>query len=247
MQNKDSIYANQMDKVSSFVFDEKVAGVFNDMINRSVPGYAAIITMLGYLAEEYAQEGSNCYDLGCSLGASSLSMRKAIEKENKQNIHIISVDSSPAMIKRAKANIAKYNSYIPIDLRCADIDDVKIENASVSVLNFTLQFFKPQKRLDLLKRIFAGTKKGGILVLSEKVHFTDTNEQNFQTDMHHEFKRLNGYSDLEISQKRSALEDVLVSDTIQLHHERLKEAGFSSSYLWFQTFNFISIVAFKND
>lgn len=245
MSAKDKIYNKKMDKVDSFVFDDKVAGVFADMISRSVPGYNAIITMLGYLAEEYAQEGSTCYDLGCSLGASSLSMRMALEKEQKQNIKIIAVDNSQAMIERAQKNIDDPNSYIPIELKCADIDEVKIENASVSVLNFTLQFFEPSRRLDLLKKIATGTRSGGILVLSEKVHFYNKSEQDFQTEMHHEFKRLNGYSDMEISQKRSALENVLISDTIEEHHKRLKEAGFESSYLWFQTFNFISIVAFK--
>lgn len=242
---KDKIYVNKMNEVGSFVFDDQVAGVFSDMISRSVPGYNAIITMLGYLAEEYAQEGSNCYDLGSSLGASSLSMRMALEKENKRDIKIIAVDNSQAMVERARVNIDDPNSYLPIELHCADIDEISIENASVSVLNFTLQFFEPAKRLSLLKKICAGTRTGGILVLSEKVHFENHFEQEFQTEMHHEFKRLNGYSDMEISQKRSALENVLISDTIEEHHKRLKEAGFDSSYLWFQTFNFISIVAFK--
>lgn len=245
MQEKDIIYKNKQGKVSSFVFDDKVAGVFNDMISRSVPGYNGIIAMLGYLAEEYAQEGSNCYDLGTSLGASSLSMRMALEKENKQNIKIVAVDNSEAMLERAKKNIIDPDSYLPIELHCSDIDDIVIENASVSVLNFTLQFFEPEKRLALLKKICSGTRSGGILVLSEKVYFNDSEEQNFQTEMHHEFKRLNGYSDMEISQKRSALENVLISDTIEQHHQRLKKAGFENSYLWFQTFNFISIVAFK--
>lgn len=244
-QNKDSIYSTPLEKINNFVFDDKVVGVFNDMIKRSVPGYSAIITMLGYLAEEYVQNNSNCYDLGCSLGASTLSMRAAIDKENKEGVRIISVDNSMAMIEGCRENIINDTSTVPVDIICGDIADIDISNASVVVMNFTLQFFDPVKRAGLIKKIFDGMRDGGILVLSEKVFFENQQEEDFQTEMHHEFKRLNGYSDMEISQKRSALENVLISDSIEQHFERLKNAGFSRSHLWFQCFNFVSIVAVK--
>jgi tRNA (cmo5U34)-methyltransferase len=61
--------------------------------------------------------------------------------------------------------------------------------------------------------------------------------------LHHDFKRAQGYSDLEIANKRQALENVLVPETRDTHKARLLEAGFSHADVWFQCFNFASLVA----
>jgi tRNA (cmo5U34)-methyltransferase len=65
------------------------------------------------------------------------------------------------------------------------------------------------------------------------------------TDLHHAFKRANGYSELEVSQKRTALENVLVPETLDTHRARLREAGFGAVDAWFQCFNFASLLAFR--
>jgi cbb3-type cytochrome oxidase maturation protein len=113
------------------------------------------------------------------------------------------------------------------------------------LLDFTLQFIPPEQRLELIQRIHAGLRPDGILILSEKIAFSEPWRQHFHEELHHDFKRANGYSDLEISQKRSALEKVLIPETLACHQERLRAAGFSSSELWFQCFNFVSLVAIK--
>ena len=118
-------------------------------------------------------------------------------------------------------------------------------DASVVVFNFTLQFIPPAQRDALLARIGSAMRPGGVLVLSEKIRFEDEHLQALNTDLHHAFKRANGYSDLEISQKRSALENVLVPETIATHQQRLRNAGFTSVDVWFQCFNFASLVAIK--
>lgn len=239
---KDLIYSEYRERVADFVFDDKVVSVFDDMIRRSVPGYATVVAMTKVFAEEYGQENTNCYDLGCSLGASTLAMRRGI---SKAGCKIISVDNSEPMVARCKELIQSDISKVPVEVIHADIKDVEIVNASIVVLNFTLQFFAPEKRQELINRIYEGLKPGGILLLSEKIKFQDEMEQKFQIEMHHDFKRLNGYSDLEISQKRKSIENVLVPDTTERHYERLESAGFSNAYLWFQCFNFISLVAMK--
>lgn len=239
----DDIFAAPLQEMIDFKFDERVVAVFPDMIQRSVPGYGMIISNIGILAAKYAQAGSHCYDLGCSLGAATLSMRQRI---NQPDCDIIAVDNSPAMIERGRELLARDSQpTAPVTLICADIQDVAIENASVVVLNFTLQFIPPEQRLALIKRIHAGLRPGGILILSEKIAFSEPARQHFHVEMHHDFKRANGYSDMEISQKRSALENVMIPETVACHKERLLEAGFSSSELWFQCFNFASMVAFK--
>jgi len=239
----DAIYAGPLQKIIDFQFDERVVAVFPDMIQRSVPGYGMIISNIGILAAKYAQAGSHCYDLGCSLGAASLAMRQRIAAPD---CDIISVDNSPAMIERARELLAlDTESTVPVTIICANLQNVTIENASVVVLNFTLQFIPPAERLALIRRIYAGLRPGGILILSEKIAFSEPERQQFHEELHHDFKRANGYSDLEISQKRSALEKVMIPETLACHQERLQGAGFSSSELWFQSFNFVSLVAIK--
>lgn len=239
---RDNIFATPQDMIVDFAFDESVASVFPDMIRRSVPGYETVITLLGLLAEQYAQPGSRIYDFGSSLGAASLSMRRRIKHSDCQ---IIAVDNSTAMTERCRAILAQDKSVVPVQVICADIRDIRVEQASLVVMNFTLQFIPPEQRLALLQRIHAGLLPGGVLVLSEKLAFNDPVEQQLQTGLHLAFKKANGYSELEISQKRTALENVLIPDTLETHQARLQQAGFQHSYRWFQSFNFASLLAIK--
>ena len=257
----DTLFSQPLDKLVDFNFDEKVANVFPDMINRSVPGYASIVAMTGILSAEFYQADSCCYDLGCSLGASALSMARAIKARsietraietravNAQSLRIIAVDNSPAMLQKAQLLVEKSDpnesDLSCIEFICDDINYVAINNASVVVMNFTLQFVAPEQRSDLLAKIYQGMKKGGILILSEKLNYTDAEQQQLLIDMHHFFKKANGYSELEISQKRQTLENVLLPETLEQHKIRLQQAGFKQTEQWFQCFNFASLIAIK--
>ena len=241
-QNKDRIFAEKM-LPGDFVFDDKVASVFEDMINRSVPGYSTIIAMIGVLAERYCQEQSRIYDLGCSLGGATLD---AVDKVSCQRFSTIAIDNSPAMIDRLQAKLDGLPQFAgKVDCRCEDLVDSQIENASVVVLNFTLQFIPLSQRAALLSKIYEGMKPGGILIVSEKISFPDEKLNQLFIEMYHSFKETMGYSKLEISQKRSALEKVLLPETLEVHRDRLKSTGFQSVDVWFQCFNFASMVAFK--
>jgi len=240
-QALDRLFANERE-TGEFRFDTSVARVFPDMIRRSVPGYTTIIPMIEVITEQYARPGSHCYDLGCSLGASTLAMRHGI---GDRDCTLTGVDNSAAMIERCEHYIALDDHPLPVSLRCEDILDTAIENASVTTLNFTLQFVDPDRRAELMARIANATLPGGVLILSEKIRFESDTEQSTQTQLHHEFKRANGYSDLEISQKRSALEQVLIPETLTEHRERLINAGFSQVMVWYQCFNFVSMLAIK--
>ena len=242
MSHKDAIYSQPLDSIADFAFDDAVANVFPNMIQRSVPGYSTIIAMTGVLAERYAQTNSHCYDLGSSLCASTLSMRQHLED---RDCSIIAVDNSKAMQQRAQNLLDADSSTTAVTQVLADMREVDIRNASVVVLNFTLQFIAAEERMALLNKIFNGMNKGGVLILSEKIKFDDPHLQELNTDLHHSFKRGNGYSDMEIAQKRSAIENVLIPETISTHQQRLADAGFSSIDVWFQCFNFASLVAIK--
>jgi len=241
-KKSDRIYSEYRERISDFVFDDKVVSVFDDMIQRSVPGYATVIAMTRIIAQQYAAAGSNCYDLGCSLGACTLAMRHGIAADN---CRITAVDNSPAMIEKCQRIIDADPGEVPVEVIEADILDVNIENASVAVMNFTLQFLSPKRRDEMTLKIFDGMNDGGVLVLSEKIAYPDTDEDNFQISMYHNFKKLHGYSDMEVSQKRKSIENVLIPDTLKTHKKRLDDAGFKKSYVWFKCFNFISLAAFK--
>ncbi len=248
----DTLFATPLDSAQDFLFDEKVAAVFPDMIKRSVPGYPTIINMIGAMAHRYAQPDSHLYDLGCSLGAGILAMAQNLKAPNTT---IIGVDNSQAMLDKCQhyldinsKSLDKNNKSLDtsnIQLRCEDIDNTDLSQASVVVLNFTLQFIPREKRQSIVQRIADAMLPGGVLVLSEKVTFSDSHVDELFVSLHHEFKKANGYSDLEISQKRSALENVLLPETVVTHQDRLKTAGFSTADIWFHCFNFASFLAIK--
>jgi methyltransferase, putative len=238
----DRLYATPREDITGFRFDESVVAIFPDMIKRSVPGYSTIIHMIGQIAERYAQADTRLYDLGCSLGAATLAMRHRI---NAHGTRIIAVDNSLAMTEHCRTVLEADSGEVPVELICADIQDVAVDNASVCVLNFTLQFIPLEHRAEVLRRVAQGTVPGGVLILSEKIAFEDPEHQQLMTELHHNFKRANGYSDLEIAQKRTALENVLIPETLKTHQQRLLSAGFRSVDCWFQCFNFASLIAFK--
>lgn len=244
MSVKDRLYETTITEPGDFVFDKRVVSVFPDMINRSVPGYGTVVPMIGMLARRYALAGTRLYDLGCSLGAVTLAMRGAVRAEDVQ---IVAVDNSPEMITGLKGRLEDRpgEGRPAVEARLQDVLETVIENASVVVLNFTLQFVDPARRAELLRNIANGLRPGGILVLSEKVRFENPAEQVLLTEWHHDFKRAQGYSDLEIARKRDALENVMVPESLEQHQERLEKAGFSRVIQWFQGFNFVSLVAFR--
>ena len=240
--DSDRLYAEQRRIIDRFSFDEQVVRVFPDMIRRSVPGYGTMIEMIGVLAARYARPGTRLYDLGCSLGAASLAMASLVPHSDCE---VIAIDNSDAMIRQARQLIEPATLAVPVTLVQGDIRELALQPASVVVLNFTLQFLPLADRDVLMARIAAALAPGDILVLSEKIRFEDEAEDNLQQSLHHAFKRNNGYSDLEISQKRTALENVLIPETLHDHQLRLARAGFRQVQVWFRCFNFLSLVAVR--
>ena len=238
----DVIFSNKHSQVKDFTFDAQVVEVFPDMISRSVPGYNTIIDTIGRLSQRFVTDNSNVYDLGCSLGAATLAMRQAITAKGCQ---LIGIDNSSAMVERCKMHVNAFKGETPVKIIEGNMQTQPIENASMVVLNFTLQFIEPDQRQSLINKIAEGLQPGGLLLISEKISDSDEVCRDLLTDLHHDFKRANGYSELEIAQKRTALENVMRTDTLEVHQQRLKQAGFSHVTPWFQCFNFFSLIAIK--
>ncbi len=243
-QTPDRIYATPQEQVADFVFNEAVVRVFPDMIKRSVPGYPTIVENLGVIAGQFARPHSTLYDLGCSLGAVSQALRRHVQAEG---CRVIAVDNSSAMVERCReylhAQDSMFQELLPVEVLEADICRLEFQSASVVALNFTLQFIPREQRLDLLTRIRQALLPGGALILSEKLRSEDAEEHALLGDLHIAFKRANGYSELEIAQKRSAIENVMKPDSLAEHRERLAAAGFSKVIPWFQCLNFASLIA----
>lgn len=240
---RDNLYMLPRQRVGEFTFDSSVVEVFPDMIARSVPGYASVLSMIEQLTARYARPTTHLYDLGCSLGAAT----RLMLAQAPPDCVVHAVDNSPAMIERLQLSMDEQNLAQRCQLRVhlADIKDVQFQSASFVVLNWTLQFFPPENRHELLQRIVDGMIPGGAILLSEKIAFDDPHQQSLLTELHHDFKRAHGYSELEIAQKRTALENRLVPETIAEHCHRLSQVGFQQVVPWFQCFNFASILAVK--
>ena len=274
--SRDRIYALPQQRVGDFAFDDHVAEVFPDMIARSVPGYASVLSMIEQLSIRFVQPGTNIYDLGCSLGAAT----RLLRAQAPASCTVHAVDSSEAMVSRLRRELGGTGSEqreleeigrdphgvfevdspghwiggaihdtgihdTRVEVHAADIRSFPMSNASFVVLNWTLQFVPAVERERLLQAIATALNPGGALLLSEKICFDDGAQQELLTELHHDFKRAHGYSELEIAQKRTAIEKRLIPETLEAHVVRLKHVGFEVVTPWFQCFNFVSILAIK--
>lgn len=233
---EDHLFQKPFAGVGEFRFDEKVAQVFPDMIRRSIPGYGEVIGSTALIAKRHAKPNTAIYDLGCSLGTTTLAIANQFRTEG---CRIIAVDNSEAMLTRARRTTAdRVFDPLPIEWVCQDIVDMPFESCSVVALNFTLQFIALEKRKQLLASINKALVSGGVLILAEKVVLNNTKSQQALTELHLDFKRANGYSELEIAGKRQAIENVLIPETSETHISRLHDAGFSEVTEFFHCLNF---------
>ncbi len=251
MSAHDTLFTTPLDADARFSFDEQVVACFPDMIRRSVPGYGQMLAMLPIFAKRHCQfrqtghngnKVSRVYDLGCSLGAVSFALAGEFAP---QDLQIKAIDISEPMITKAQTVLTEHYPEHDIELICADVCEVDFEPCDMIVLNLTLQFLSPKKRETLLKKCYDALAEGGILILTEKTHLLDEADDAWRVERYYDFKRANGYTEMEISGKRNALENVLITDTLDFHHARLAQVGFKRHLTWFQFLNFASIIAFK--
>jgi len=243
MTQKDEKFKNPLPQVNDFDFGSETARVFDDMLDRSVPFYNEIQRMVGEIAKDFAVPHSHIYDLGCSTGTTLQHLDQVIEDP----VTLIGMDASPEMLARARTKFSESPPHHPIELIEANLEDtLPIENASVVVLNLTLQFVRPIYRDQLLAQIARGTRSGGCLVLVEKVLSENSALNRLFIKNYYGFKRRNGYSEMEISQKREALENILVPYHESENRELLFRNGFTSVEPFFRWYNFSGLIALRN-
>ncbi|RYY56002.1 MAG: carboxy-S-adenosyl-L-methionine synthase CmoA [Chitinophagaceae bacterium] len=240
--DKDEVFKGEIAQASDFKFGANVAKVFDDMVSRSVPFYGEIQRMTAELAGDHAKEGTDIFDLGCSTGTTMIGMDTMVNPA----VRFVGIDDSQEMLDKCHAKFDEIGFRRPYDLRLADLGQgVKIENASVVVVCLTLQFVRPIYREKLIRDIYDGLNPGGVLILVEKIL---AEESNFNRDFikhYYNYKRRNNYSELEISQKREALENVLVPYKLSENISLLRDRGFDHCEVFFKWYNFAGLVATK--
>lgn len=241
--NSDQVFKEKLENLSDFEFNTKVAGVFDDMVSRSVPFYDELQRMTSELAGNHAQPGSNVYDLGCSTGTTMLLMDKTIQ----EGIDFIGIDDSEEMILKCREKLDNFKLNRNVELQVADLTKaVPVQNASVVTMVLVLQFIRPINRLHIVKKICDGMVKNGVFILIEKVLTEEKSFNREYIDYYYDFKRRNNYSELEISQKREALENVLIPYKTSENINMLHEAGFHEAEVFFRWYNFTGIIAKKS-
>ncbi|HZF27021.1 MAG TPA: carboxy-S-adenosyl-L-methionine synthase CmoA [Steroidobacteraceae bacterium] len=240
--DKDEVYRDPRAGVADFKFDQTVATVFDDMVSRSVPFYGEMQRMIAEMARDFTTPDSAVYDLGCSTGTTFINLHRDLDP----TVRFVGIDNSEEMLDRCRSKLSAAGVDRPLELRCRDLNEgVDMDNASLAMLILTLQFIRPLRRQRLVTDIFRGLNQQGCLILVEKVLGEESLINRLFIDYYYEMKRRQGYSELEISQKREALENVLIPYKLLENRELLLETGFRSVDVFFKWYNFCGIVAVK--
>ncbi len=239
---KDAIFARERPRAADFEFGPETAGVFDDMVGRSVPFYGEIQRMVCELAADFAASGSTLYDLGCATGTTLLALDPLVPPD----VHFVGVDNADAMLAQARRKLARRSNSRQIDLRLADLHESPIiENASVVLMILTLQFIRPLHRARIMRRIAQGLNENGCLILVEKLALGNSLLNRLFINYYYAMKRRHGYSEIEIAQKREALENILIPYRLDENRELLLENGFRHVEEFFRWYNFSALIALK--
>ena len=242
MEAKDRLFSEKRGLVTDFNFGAETANVFDDMLDRSVPFYGEIQRMIAEMASDFAVPGTNLYDLGCSTCTTFL----ALQEKVRPGVRFIGVDSSEDMLKRAHEKLAEHSFSREYELNSLDLNSgVPIVNASVVIMNLTLQFVRPLNRDKVIRAIAQGLNDGGCLILLEKILSHNSTINRFFIKYYYDMKRRQGYSEMEIAQKREALENVLIPYHVDENVELLLINGFKSCDVFFRWYNFCGMLGLK--
>jgi tRNA (cmo5U34)-methyltransferase len=240
----DKIFAAPQTRIADFDFGAKTAAVFDDMLNRSVPFYGDIQRIIGEISADFACDGTQIYDLGCSTCNSFLAIDHFLPRDIR--LKFIGIDSSEEMLEKARQKMEKVQFAHEYELRMGDLNQgVRIENASLVLMVLTLQFVRPLYRHHVVEAIYKGLNDDGCLILVEKVLGESSTFNRLFIKHYYEYKKRRGYSDLEIAQKREALENILIPYRLEENREMLKNAGFQDIEILFKWYNFCAIIARK--
>ncbi len=237
---KDTLFNQSLNK--RFCFDEKVAHVFDDMLERSIPYYHEMLDLGAYFIAQNLKESINAksliYDLGCSTGNFFIALNQQIQ----QDIELVGIDNSMPMLKKAQEKLKDFKN---TRFECMDFLEVEFKEASAFSLLFVLQFVRPMQREVLLKKIYNSLALNGVLLVGEKIMSEDRILDKQMIELYYLYKQNQGYSHNEIAFKREALENVLVPYSLKENVALLESVGFKHVEALFKWVNFTLLVARK--
>jgi tRNA (cmo5U34)-methyltransferase len=232
----DKVFSKPIKK--QFEFDESVASVFDDMLDRSIPFYKEVISLICDFIKLHVKQNAKIIDLGCSTANTLLHLY-----QKSHDYKLIGIDNSEAMLENARKKVRAYGA--SIELINDDITQYKLQKADVVIANYMLQFIRPLKRGDFIKNIYDGLNSDGVFIFSEKIIYDDKVLNKQMIDLYYKFKKTQGYSEFEIAQKREALENVLIPYSEEENRQMIKDAGFNSIETIFKYGNFVTFLAKK--
>lgn len=245
--DRDEVFSNTSARASDFEFNEEVAAVFDNMLVRSVPFYLEQRLLIEEIAQKFWQPGTTVYDLGCSTATALMRLAKTMDPAAR----FVGYDNSEPMLSRAREEVKAEGLGDRIETRYADLNNdsskLPLENASVVMMAWTLQFIRPLKRDALIHRIYDSMVDGGALIVTDKILTNDSNMNRFFIDFYYDFKRRTGYSEEEILRKREALENVLVPYRVDENFELFRRNGFAIAETFFQWYNFAGFLCVKSE
>ncbi|MGL2737289.1 carboxy-S-adenosyl-L-methionine synthase CmoA [Helicobacter pylori] len=245
---KDTLFNESLNK--RFCFDEKVAHVFDDMLERSIPYYHEMLNLGAYFIAQNLKENVYpkslpkplpkplIYDLGCSTGNFFIALNQQIQ----QDIELVGIDNSMPMLKKAQEKLKDFNN---VRFECMDFLEVEFREASAFSLLFVLQFVRPMQREVLLKKIYNSLALNGVLLVGEKIMSEDRILDKQMIELYYLYKQNQGYSHNEIAFKREALENVLVPYSLKENIALLESVGFKHVEALFKWVNFTLLAARK--
>jgi tRNA (cmo5U34)-methyltransferase len=244
--SNDRIYSDGR-VTEDFSFNEGVAEVFDDMLDRSVPFYRTVIETTAAMIRHLAKPGDTVVDLGCATGSTLLELSRLLPD---MELRFIGLDNAPAMLAKARRKAEMFGKGSVIEFRRQDITasdlTASLAGADIIICNYTMQFIRPVLRQEFVKRLYATLHAGGILFVSEKVISGHSLLNRKFINLYHDFKREQGYSELEIAAKREALENILIPFTVRENMDLLTGSGFSGVEMFFRWVNFASFIALKS-
>ena len=240
--NKDNVFKNAQKPAYDFKFNKEVATVFDDMVVRSVPFYEEMQRMTAELTKDFAVKGTNVYDLGCSTGTTMINLDRVLHED----IHFVGIDNSDEMLKKCEANLKKADVQRKVAYENQDLNtDIVLRNPSVVIFCLTLQFLRPLNREKILKKIAESLPENGAVILIEKILTEHSIFNRLFIEHYYQFKKRNGYNEIEIAKKRESLENVLVPYQLSENEALLKACGFRYTEVFFKWYNFTGLIAIK--
>ena len=196
-ETKDQLFQN-IDSASDFEFNQDVANVFDDMIQRSIPFYKDLQSMIQKMALDFSKEGSLIYDLGSATGESIFQLAQCMPYP----VQLIGIDHSQDMIKKARSKCAGLSANVHIEFESTDLNvPYDFKPCDIVLMILTLQFVRPVFRPPLINRIYQALNPNGAIILLEKISGETPLSNRYYIDLYHQYKEENGYSKMEISAK----------------------------------------------